>query len=148
MRKYLILITSILSFLLLIVLLCVYYAGKLQPTPTAQSVSTEDILAHSEWIPLSSKDIDLLSSEIYTENVNRIISSLESGTPVILYVEDGIFDKAGKGNYITLSAFDTKGNVIVYEKKEETFQKSSVDFYLALEAASSAFIITNEESLS
>jgi len=149
MRKYLISITAILSMILLIILLCIYYVGKLQPeTPTVPAVNSDEILANGEWISLTSKDIDLLSNDNYTDNIKQIISSLENGIPVILQVNGGILDKSGTGNYITLSAFDKEGNVITYIKGKNEFQKASIDFYLALENASAAFIITNEESLS
>jgi len=148
MRKYIVLITAILSMILMIILLCVYYGNKLPSEPTVQTVSTDEILANGNWIDITPEDIDLLSNENYSENIKQIITSLENGIPVILKVEGGSFNKTGNGSYITLSAFDTEGKVITYIKKGEAFQKLPVDFYLALEGASSAFIITNEESLS
>lgn len=148
MRKYFICIISILLFLVFIILLCFYYNGKIQPAPTAPVVSTDEILANSEWIKISAEDIDLLSNEIYTPNINTIINSLECGIPVILKIEGGKFDETQNGTYITLSAFNTDGNVIVYTQNGSTFQKSSIELYLALEDATSAFIITNEEILS
>lgn len=148
MRKYIISITAILTFLLIIILLCIYYGGKISFGPTIHKVDSDKIIASSKWLELSSNDIDLLATENYSENVKQIIDSLEKGIPVILYVEGGIFNTSGNGTYITLSAFDTEGNVIVYQKNGEEFEKTSMDFYLTLEGATSAFIVTNEETLS
>jgi len=148
MRNYIIAITSVLVVLLIIVLLCFYYAGLNNNPASIQTINTDELLASMTKVELTTEDIDGLVNDVYSTNIKKIVNSLENGIPVILYVEGGFFDKNEIGNYITLSAFDTNGNVILYEKKDSAFSKSSVDFNYALEAASSAFIFTNEESIS
>jgi ABC-type Na+ efflux pump permease subunit len=148
MRKYIIAITIVLIILLAIVFGCIYYAGLAQKPASVSTINPDELIASMTQLELSAKDTDSLVNELYSDSINKIIGSLESGKPVILYVEGGIFDKDENGNYITLSAFDTNGKVIVYEKKDSAFSKVSADFNYALEAASSAFIFTNEEILS
>jgi len=148
MRKYIIAITIVLIILLAIVFGCIYYAGLVQNPASVPTINPEELIASMTQLTLSTKDTDSLINELYSDNINQIIRSLENGNPVILFVQGGVFDKAETGNYITLSAFDTDGKVIVYEKKDTAFSKVSVDFNYALEAASSAFIFTNEEKIS
>ena len=73
---------------------------------------------------------------------------MEKGIPVILYVEGGFLDPNENGNYLTLSCFDNNGNIIVYDKTETGFLKTSRDFYMVMEAANAAFVLTEGEILS
>ena len=148
MRKYLIMITSVLVVLLLFVAVCIYYTFQINPKETVAVDYTEEILSASSWIELTQKDIDLLVNDTYSDNMKLIIASLEKGMPLILYVQGGFSDPEKNGNYLTLSAFDTEGNVIVYDKTENGFMKTSRDFYMVMEAASAAFILTESEVLS
>lgn len=148
MRKYLIMITSVLVVLLLFVAVCIYYTFQINPNEVISVDYTEEILSASSWIELTQNDIDLLVSDTYTDHTKQIINSLEKGIPVILYVEGGFLDPNENGNYLTLSCFDSNGNVIVYDKTETGFLKTSRDFYMVMEAANAAFILTEGEILS
>lgn len=148
MRKYLIMITSVLVVLLLFVVVCVYYTFKINSVQTESIDYTEQILSSSSWIEFTQHDIDLLVNDNYTDNVNAVIKSLENGIPVILYVEGGFLDTQNNGNYVTASYFDTNGNIVVYYKTDDGFLKISNDFYMVMESAKAAFVMTEGEILS
>jgi len=148
MRKYLIMITSVLVVLLLFVGVCIYYTFQINQNEAVLVDYTEEILSASSWIELTQNDIDLLVSDTYTDNMNLVINSLEKGIPVILYVEGGFSDPEENGNYLTLSCFDTDGKVITYDKTDSGFLKTSRDFYMVMEAANAAFIMTEGVVLS
>ena len=141
---FLIIICSSLTYIL-------YLANK----PADQTINNYDdlkskILNNSEWVTLSSDELNSYMFNSYTPTMEKVITSLEESVPVIFKIYGSKFSNSKDGgSFIIASSFTLNNSVYIYyyDFSQEKYVKSTTSLLSILESASSVFICTNPEVL-
>jgi hypothetical protein len=84
------------------------------------------LLSLSEWVDITDNDKITFALGSLTPAIERVISSLENNTYVILYIVGGRFDPDAKGDYIILTGFDKDGKVKILAPINNYVEKSYI----------------------
>lgn len=139
---FLIIICSSLTYIL-------YLSNQPKDTSTTNydDLKTK-ILNNSEWISLSSDDLNSYMFNSYTSTMEKVITSLEESVPVIFKIYGSKFSNAKNGgSFIIASSFTSNNDVYIYyyDFSQEKYVKNTTSLLSILESATSVFICTNPE---
>ena len=140
---------------LIIVCSSLTYVLYLSNQPKDTSITSHDdlkskVLNNSEWIALSSDDLNSYMFNSYTPTMEKVITSLEEAVPVIFKIYGSKFSNAKDGgSFIIASSFTSNNDVYIYyyDFSQEKYIKKTTSLLSILEAATSVFICTNPEVL-
>jgi len=151
MKKILILI------LIFLIIICssLTYVLYLSNQPEDTNIENYDelkskILNNSEWISLSSDELNSYMFNSYSPTMEKVITSLEESVPVIFKIYGSKFSNAKDGgSFIIASSFTSNNNVYIYyyDFSQKKYVKKTTSLPSILESATSVFICTNPEVL-
>lgn len=140
------------SLILVFVFLAILLLSVFIDTPSKKEVVYKDfseiILKNSSWVNLEKSDLNSIILLTYSDNVLRIIDSLENSIPVIFEVNGGKFSKENKNNFIVASSLASSNTAYIYVPDTTSeYTKLAISLEELLENATRFFIINDKEVL-